>query len=423
MSLFQFCNATQTQGGEKALQRRMKQPWAKAEQIHATHTAINFIISQPNLFKKFDESNLGFVAGSIDAYLYAALPLIVYENTIEFAYSAAALYASDAYHISMISRNVNLMRKLLHSMREFLGQPELQSAVGEIAPLITEAKAIVFEGKLAAIQQEQPGMGLRKLWRILRQDQLFRIQAREEVARLLALIYEMDALISLAKTTKNNNLKLPMVEEGDLHIYAEGLKHPYLQNAVANSVQLNQEKCGLFLTGPNMAGKTTYMRAFAIALYLAHLGMGLPASVYRFTPVQEFVSSISLSDNLHAGVSYFRAEALRVKDVANAIKSGARVVAIMDEPFKGTNVKDTLEASMAILSRFSAMPNLLFMFSSHQIELADKIQGAIDFRYFSAIETEERLRFDYTLREGVATQRIGMRVLKEEGVFDVLDTD
>ena len=131
----------------------------------------------------------------------------------------------------------------------------------------------------------------------------------------------------------------------------------------------------------------------------------------------------SLHDDLRNGVSYFRAEALRVKAIAQAIAEGYRVVAILDEPFKGTNVKDALDASLAILERFAARRDCLFMFSSHLIELSERLSstGQIDCRYFEAEEGEGRLRFDYLLRPGVSSQRLGMRVLREEGVFELLD--
>ena len=91
--------------------------------------------------------------------------------------------------------------------------------------------------------------------------------------------------------------------------------------------------------------------------------------------------------------------------------------------FKGTNVKDALDASLAILERFSTKQDCLFMFSSHLIELSDEITVTqqIDCRYFEADESEGKLRFDYLLRSGVSSQRLGMRVLREEGVFDLLD--
>lgn len=420
-SLFQLCNLTQTKGGELALKQRMRRPWASPSRIRETQTSITYILENRALFEEFHAGNLRFVTGNIETYMHAALPAVVADNLVEFAMEATSLYANDTDHFLKIARGVQLTRKLIHTVRCFLEQPKLASSVGELAPLLEEARAILFDGPLSAAGQEKPDMGLGKFWRTLRMDQLFRIRETEDVSRLLSLVYEIDVLVAMADCTKKHNLVLPTVDEGTMHVHAEGLVHPYVLGAVANPVELDQQRRGLFLTGPNMAGKTTYLRAFATALYLAHLGMGVPASSYRFVPIEQLISSISLSDNLHSGVSYFRAEALRVKDVASAIMAGYRVVAIMDEPFKGTNVKDTLEASLEILTRFSAMSNLLFMFSSHQIELAEQLQGPLDFRYFAAIETEERLRFDYRLRAGVSTQRIGMRVLREEGVFRLLD--
>ena len=112
-----------------------------------------------------------------------------------------------------------------------------------------------------------------------------------------------------------------------------------------------------------------------------------------------------------------------MKAVAQAVADGCRVVAIMDEPFKGTNIKDAFDASLAILRRFAVIEDCLFMVSSHLVELGEQLSAAapVDYRYFEAEEHEERLRFNYVLHRGVSAQRPGMRVLREEGVFDLLD--
>jgi DNA mismatch repair ATPase MutS len=172
-----------------------------------------------------------------------------------------------------------------------------------------------------------------------------------------------------------------------------------------------------------MAGKTTYLRASGIALYLAHLGMGVPARSFRFSPCQRLFSSITVHDNVRSGVSFFRAEALRTKSIAQAVNAGYRVVALLDEPFMGTNVKDALDASRAILERFASKQGSVFLVSSHLIELGDHMvaTGQVDCRHFEALEHEGRLRFDYLLLPGVSTQRLGMRVLREEGIFALLD--
>jgi DNA mismatch repair ATPase MutS len=122
-------------------------------------------------------------------------------------------------------------------------------------------------------------------------------------------------------------------------------------------------------------------------------------------------------------VSFFRAEALRVKAVAQSVADGRRVIAIIDEPFKGTNVKDALDASRAILERFAAAENSIFLVSSHLIELGGDMlaTGRTDLRHFEAGESGGRLHFDYVLRPGISDQRLGFRVLQEEGIFDLLE--
>jgi DNA mismatch repair protein MutS len=261
-------------------------------------------------------------------------------------------------------------------------------------------------------------------WKILRLDQVFRIHEKSALDRLLQLIFEVEALVSMADVTMQNGFVMPALRQGPLAVKAQGLVHPFVPGAVANPVELDQNKRVLFLTGPNMAGKTTYLRAIATALYFAHLGMGVPATHFTFTPMQRLFSSISLSDDLRNGISYFRAEALRAKAIAQAIADGYRVVALLDEPFKGTNVKDALDASLAILERFASKQDCLFMFSSHLIELRERltVTDQIDCRYFEADEGGGKLQFDYLLRSGVSDQRLGMRVLQEEGVFNLLDS-
>ena len=88
-----------------------------------------------------------------------------------------------------------------------------------------------------------------------------------------------------------------------------------------------------------------------------------------------------------------------------------------------TNVKDAFEASFAVMKRLESKFDCLFLFSSHLIELGESFEssGNIKKCYFEAQESEGTLQFDYTLHVGVSSQRLGMRVLDEEGVFELLD--
>ncbi len=416
-TLFDLCNQSRTEGGTRILRLRMKAPWSNPERIRETQQALTFIQEHRSAFDKLPSA---YATGRVQHYAQDILPIVTHGNSLEFALNAFSLWANHDTHYRSIARGVQITCRLIQGLREFTAQVELQSPAGELVHIFQKLRTLLDRPGLPMVPTRDYGGWA---FNILRLDQDFRIHEKETVSSLLALIFEIDALVAMADVTRNNGYVMPSVEEGPMRVVAEGLTHPLLQPAVANPVDINQEQRVLFLTGPNMAGKTTYLRAFATSLYLAHLGMGVPASQFSFVPAERLFSSISLSDSLSSGISYFRAEALRVKAIAAAISEGYRVVAIMDEPFKGTNVKDAFDASRAILERFSTKEECLFMFSSHLIELSEDIgnTGKIDCRYFEAEEGKGKLRFDYLLRPGVSSQRLGMRVLREEGVFELLD--
>lgn len=419
-SLFKFCNFTRTKGGESALRLRMEAPWNSQERIAATQAAVRFITANKHLFEMMPT---GFVVGSVNHYLHEILPMVGHDNFFEFTMDAYTLWATHDRHYFNIVRGSKLSRRFVDALKLFVDQAGIKNANGELAPLLEEMAGLLQRPKLVALPGNKKMLGV---WRTLKIDRNLRCHELSTMLRLLELVFEIDALVSMAQATLQHQLLIPEITTGNLQVIASDLVHPYLEKPTGNPVNMNQDARGIFLTGPNMAGKTTYIRAFGVALYLAHLGMGVPAKQFSFTPVEQFYTSISLDDDIHSGVSYFRAEALRVKTIAKAITAGYRVVAIMDEPFKGTNVKDTHEASLAILQRLAARKNCLFIFSSHQIELGDELKQRklpIACHFFAAIEDEARLRFDYRLRDGVSQQRIGMRVLSEEGVFALFDNN
>jgi DNA mismatch repair protein MutS len=420
-NLFEFCNLTRTEGGAKVLRRRMEHPWSNTTRIRATQDSIKFIQKHRETFSQLPAA---YVTGRVDHYMNEILPIVVQENSLEFTLGAFSLWSHHDRHYTSIVLGVQVSCKLINALRQFTepfteaGVPD--SPIGELGPIFEELQLLLGREQLAKVPQNET----RKwFWKNLRFDQIFRLHEKVAISRMLHLIFEIDALIAMADATSQNDFTLPQLEDGPLRVQAESLTHPFVDQAVPNPATLDQNKRVLFLTGPNMAGKTTYIRSFATALYLAHLGMGVPAKNFQFVPAQRLFSSISLSDDLRSGISYFKAEALRVKAVAKAIADGYRVVALMDEPFKGTNVKDALDASLAILDRFATKTDCLFIFSSHLIELKEALNDTsqIDCRYFEADEQHGQLSFDYLLRPGVSSQRLGMRVLREEGVFDLLD--
>ncbi|MEM1434042.1 MAG: hypothetical protein AAGG11_08320 [Pseudomonadota bacterium] len=415
-SLFKFCNRCRTDGGALALRRRMDAPWANAERIRATQAAIRFILGHPPVSTHFPAATL---INNVQRYGREILPVIRQESPLEFPFAAFALWSQERRFYLRIGRGVVFTVRLLHAVHQFLEPLRDADSAGDLTALLKEMARLLDEDLMPAAQQAERGFWF---WSTLRVDQAFRLRKREALERLLELLFEVDALIAMAAVSGEPGYSLPEISSGSLKIAAAGLRHPLLSAAVPNPLTLDQAQRVLFLTGPNMAGKTTYLRTAATALYFAHLGMGVPAAQFTFVPAQQLLTAISLNDDLLDGISYFRAEALRVKAVAEAIANRKRTVAIMDEPFKGTNVKDAFDASLAILERFADTEQCLFLVSSHLIELAASLEqtGKISFRYFEANETGDRLSFDYRVHDGLSDQRLGMRVLIEEGIFELL---
>jgi DNA mismatch repair protein MutS len=419
-SLYDLCNSTRTLGGGKVLAARMKKPLKKAERIRAVQDSLAFVRAHRPAFDRLPST---LVTHEVHSYLTGSLPLVSTERGVQFIVEAASLRFGDFRPYAKIYRGVQLASKLVRGIRHFIAHPDLgmAEARGEIVPLLAELATLAQRPAFGTVtERDEAGAGA---LRVIRVDRLFRAREREALDRMLELVYEIDALVAMSDTCERLGWVVPVVDEGALRITGEDVVHPFIPGAVANPIRLGESQHLLFLTGPNMAGKTTYLRSCGIALYLAHIGMAVPAKSFRFSPCERLFSSINITDDVRSGVSFFRAEALRVKAIVEAVTDGKRVVAMMDEPFKGTNVMDALDASRAVLEGFIDRPECLFMISSHLIELGEGMGGSgrVDCRRFEANEEDGRLAFDYVLRPGVSSQRLGMRVLREEGIFSMLE--
>ncbi|PCI74917.1 MAG: hypothetical protein COB20_14115 [SAR86 cluster bacterium] len=416
-SLFDLYNSTKTRGGAQILRHRMENPFADTVSIRQIQKSISTILKHREVFRR-----LGFwITGRVERYQRDPLMFVLQQSRVAFIIAATILKLFDGHHYHRIFRGVQFTCLLVNSLREFLMHMESHQPEGELELLVEDIKQILNRPRFLEVPESE--LRGRKYLKILRLDQSFRVYEREKVQELMRLTYEIDALSSLADATRKYHYAIPEILDGPTRIQGSDLVHPQVENAIANEVGLDQQSRMLFLTGPNMAGKTTYLRAISTALYLGHLGMGVPATSFAFTPVDRLFSSISISDNVHTGTSYFLAEVLRIKSISSAVAEGLRVIAIMDEPFKGTNVRDALEASLAIIERLEAKSDCLFLFSSHLIELDEEFSSSMGIVkcHFEARETEGELSFDYLLHSGVSIQRLGMRVLSEQGVFALLD--
>ena len=253
-------------------------------------------------------------------------------------------------------------------------------------------------------------------------DHIFRFCEYERLKNILQIIYKWDAFQAVADTTAELGLVFPEITENKV-IEITGLYHPFVKDSVVNDVQLNENKNMGFFTGANMSGKSTFLKAFGVAVYLAHLGFPVPAAYMRTGVFNGLLSTINIADNLNKGYSHFYAEVLRVKRVAEEINRTGNLVVIFDELFRGTNVKDAHDASLAIISAFAEVKGSVFLISTHIMEVADKLRNAgnIRFGYFHTTIDGKTPVYSYRLHDGVTEERLGMLIIENEKIVEIIE--
>jgi DNA mismatch repair protein MutS len=252
-------------------------------------------------------------------------------------------------------------------------------------------------------------------------DQLARERAKPLVAEILDCVGMVEAMWSLAVATVEQGWSYPRPAS---RFGVTGLSHPFLwRRDVPNDLQLSDQVRVCFVTGPNMAGKSTFLKAVAMAMLLAHAGCGVPAASMEFPTVGTIFSSVKVSENLNAEESFYLAEIRRIRALAQALYEHGSALAVLDEPLRGTNVHDAAEATLAVMTRLAVHPNALVFIASHIGEIVHAVAGDVRIRllHFAADVTGQHPRFDYRLREGMSAQRLGMTLLRQEQVLDLLE--
>jgi DNA mismatch repair ATPase MutS len=172
-----------------------------------------------------------------------------------------------------------------------------------------------------------------------------------------------------------------------------------------------------------MAGKSTFIKAIGIAVYLAHLGMGVPAKNMELSLFEGIISNINVVDNIAKGESYFYNEVQRIKNTILKIDNPDKWLVLIDELFKGTNVQDAMKCSATVIRGLIKIKNSLFILSTHLYEIGEELRvfPNIVFRYFETNVHNDQLEFSYQMKEGISNDRLGYLILKREKVVELLD--
>lgn len=415
-SVFHHINLTLTNGGREYLRYLLAHPLDKVKAIEQTQLTIQqlgtimdqYPVSPSNgtvlVMEKFFESpinNYPSDIGMVNALIYKFLNL--------------ADYSLSKFTVEHALDFVQGMKKIAGLITLENGSVWLNQTSERIYQLLNNE--LVHDILQANKKSLTPTS-------ILKFAQFLRTRFKNATEELIEIHSKLDAYLSLAKAAKKFHFTYPeLVETQEPCIEAEGLYHFLLEVPVAYEVKLNQSANFIFLTGANMAGKSTFIKAAGLAAYMAHIGMGVPAKKMKISRLDGILSNIQVTDNIMKGESFFFNEVQRIKKTIERISDGKKWLILIDELFKGTNQEDAVKCSTVVIEGLRKLPNALFILSTHLYEIGHQLKHYpnIQFRYFETSIQDDQLLFSYQLKEGISNDRLGFLILKREGVVQMLE--
>ena len=289
--------------------------------------------------------------------------------------------------------------------------------------LLTRISIILNKEQFKIISEKNSHKDLSNV-EMLHLANFIRYHYKQNMLELMEIFYQLDAWYSMAMAVTNYKMVFPnFIENANTTLHATGLYHLLLPEPVAYNVTLNPQNNFLFLTGANMAGKSTFIKAVGASVYLAHIGMAVPAVEMTLTLFDGVLSNINVVDNIVKGESYFFNEVQRIKKTILKINDGRKWLILIDELFKGTNVQDAMKCSTTVIEGLIKIKNSLFILSTHLYEIAEDLNKYpnIAFKYFETTVEGDELKFNYTLKDGISNDRLGYLILKREKVIELLE--
>lgn len=257
-------------------------------------------------------------------------------------------------------------------------------------------------------------------------DQLFdillpKLESMQKSAEALA---ELDVLTNLAERAQTLNYTKPQlsidkginIQNGRHLVVEQVLSEPF----IANSLNLSQQRRMLIITGPNMGGKSTYMRQTALIALLAYMGSFVPASNAIIGPIDRIFTRIGASDDLASGRSTFMVEMTETANIMHNATEHSLI--LMDEIGRGTSTYDGLSLAWACVEMLVNQIKAMTLFATHYFELTQLPEqiNSIYNVHFDAIEHENTIAFRHTVQEGAASKSYGIAVAGLAGVPNII---
>ncbi len=404
MGIYDLYNRARTRGGGAVLKELFEHPLSDREEISRRSAIIAHFSAAHTTFP-------------FDAVLFDMVEKYLMNTAMQPGNTTAQAAPGE----KEIQNGVAAVLELLQGINVFINTKAATGIAAYEKERQSIASLLAEEAFVPALKETQKGK--LSYTAVAAYDVLFRLREHDKVKQLLSYIYYLDVYLSIASLAIERQFIFPTVmKEGKYGLKLEGVYHPELKNPVANTLSMGPDKNVIFLTGANMAGKSTFLRSVSTAIYVAHIGFPVAAKAMAFSVLDGIYTTINLPDNLGIGASHFYSEVLRVKKVASELSRGKSLFIVFDELFRGTNVKDAHEGTVAVTGAFAGKKNSLFIISSHIVEAAEELkrQPSVSFQYLPTRMKGHQPEYTYTLEEGITDDRHGMIIINNEGILEIL---
>jgi DNA mismatch repair protein MutS len=414
-SVYSLFNQVKTRGGEQLLDKMFLSPLDDAAAINERTAIFQFFYKEEQNFP-FDAGQVGLMREYLDSGTGQPAVLVFTGTVIKRILSG--LTRDDRYKKNIQGLQATIV--VLNRCYTFL--ETIKTVSGSYAVRIKAIKEILADKRIERLRNIDiyKSMPVRSL---IFYNHLLKTRLYKEIEDVLLFIYELDVNLTISTVARNKGFVFAKALPAEQNILSVvNLYHPSVEKAIGNTLVLEENSNVLFLTGANMAGKSTLMKSVGISLYLAHIGFPVAANSMEFSVREGLYSSINVADNISLGYSHFYAEVVRVKQAAVAAASGKRLLLMFDELFKGTNVKDAYDGTLAVTEGFAEYRDCLFIVSTHIVEVGEalKRRDNIKFAYMPTVMHGTKPRYTYKMEQGITEDRQGMMIIRNEGILDLI---
>ncbi|MDQ2087211.1 hypothetical protein RBH29_12315 [Herbivorax sp. ANBcel31] len=343
--------------------------------------AINLIIYQKDKIKY--ELNLNSLSSVVDVVIAGK----------KIAYNKNLYYESKFQNLK---KEVSLFKKILKRVN-ILKNKKDASLSGDIISIITDyligATLVDFTGYHSIIE--------------------FLKKRQKEYMKLYEKIGQIDMAITIASFRKSLSLfTVPHFHQEHV-LKMEEIYHPLINDPVCNTVTIDKN---CIITGSNASGKSTFIKAVAVNVILAH-SLHTCMAKKMSLPYAKIITSMAVRDDLMAGESYYIKEIKYLNRIIQSLSKERLVICLIDEILRGTNTEERIAASVSIL-RFLHKKNCIAIVASHDIELTKILAGICDNYHFREQMQDKDIAFDYKIYNGSSTYKNAIKLLKHIGFPD-----